>query len=139
MSVKTNLPGLAFAAALVLLLQPVIAIAAGSHATRELTKLEKAAVETGVRKKLKDPESARFKWPPAVIGQETYCGFVNAKNSYGGYAGFVPFYIAIFDDRGKPYAALSMLATDDPEDTNTAVVAQMCATAGFDLLALSLQ
>jgi hypothetical protein len=36
---------------------------------------------------LKDPESARFR--SEFIGKDgAVCGFVNSKNSYGGYSGF---------------------------------------------------
>ena len=40
------------------------------------------------RQHLKDPESAKFQ------NIKGYCGEVNAKNSYGGYTGFKPFYLA---------------------------------------------
>lgn len=43
------------------------------------------AARAAVKQELKDPESAQFslevQWPTAV------CGFVNSKNSYGGYVG----------------------------------------------------
>jgi hypothetical protein len=51
-------------------------------------------VDEGVRKGLKDPESARFGDIRAVKrqgGKITVCGFVNAKNSFGGYTGMKPF------------------------------------------------
>ena len=54
----------------------------------------KSAVEKAVRYELKDPESARFKWPQ-VSNAYYYCGFVNAKNSRGGYTGFEPFHIEV--------------------------------------------
>lgn len=44
-----------------------------------------------VRAQLKDPDSAKFKGvkesSPGYV-----CGFVNAKNSYGGYIGYRVFY-----------------------------------------------
>lgn len=42
-----------------------------------------------VTKKLKDPESARFRG--VFVMRDSVCGEVNAKNSYGGYIGFKRF------------------------------------------------
>lgn len=53
-------------------------------------------VKAAVARLLKDPESARFNSPfvasktPKGI---TVCGFVNAKNSFGGYTGDKPFLV----------------------------------------------
>lgn len=38
---------------------------------------------------LKDPESARFSLE--IQHAEAVCGFVNSKNSYGGYVGISPY------------------------------------------------
>jgi len=49
-----------------------------------------------VRSKLKDPDSARF-YELHSTGNST-CGFVNAKNSYGGFTGKKPFvYLGVGD------------------------------------------
>lgn len=55
----------------------------------ELTniKLQRIAKES-VLANLKDPNSAQFR------NQKGFCGEVNAKNSFGGYAGFVRFIAA---------------------------------------------
>lgn len=61
---------------------------------RELTKAETAIVQEGLRRSLKDPESARFGQMMAGVdakGGTTVCLLVNAKNSYGGYTGDKPF------------------------------------------------
>lgn len=65
-------------------------------------------VVSAVRKRLKDPESARFGVMAAARkdGKEgvDVCGMVNARNSYGGYTGEQPFIGTMFIDRpnGKP-------------------------------------
>ncbi len=49
-----------------------------------------AQMEDNVRNRLKDPESAKFsqsKVYRGFKGAPMVCGFVNAKNSYGGYIG----------------------------------------------------
>lgn len=50
--------------------------------------------QEGVIEELKDPDSANFR-NEKVIQNETgmyVCGEVNAKNSYGGYVGFMPYF-----------------------------------------------
>lgn len=45
-----------------------------------------------VRDLLKDPDSAKFR--SEFIGKDgAVCGFVNSKNSYGGYAGFTRYVV----------------------------------------------
>jgi len=51
----------------------------------------KAAVMEAVKKLLKDPDSAKFRGIKRT-GQMAYCGWVNAKNGYGGYTGDVAFF-----------------------------------------------
>lgn len=64
-----------------------------------------AAAERAVKLLLKDPDSARFRHPGFAkkggfsrFGQPTLwgywvCGFVNAKNSFGGYAGLKHYFV----------------------------------------------
>lgn len=62
---------------------------------------------------LKDPESARF--GPMRVQSRTWnghdelvvCGWVNAKNSFGGYTGQTP-YIGKFQDRSKAFELIAM-------------------------------
>ena len=41
-------------------------------------------------------------------GEEGLCGSINAKNSYGAYAGFEPFYA--FELMVKPYKAVAVVS-----------------------------
>jgi hypothetical protein len=69
--------------------------AVGQRPIVKLSKTELAAVYDGIRKTLKDPDSAQFGETLAVTllpGMWNVCGWVNAKNSYGGYTGRQPFY-----------------------------------------------
>ena len=58
---------------------------------RELTPAERALLGPILAEGLKDPESARWEWLPirsdVKDGTIDYCGRVNSKNGYGGYAG----------------------------------------------------
>ena len=59
----------------------------------EITPTDRKAIEIGVRSRLKDPDSAKFGFMAAIKDGDgaRVCGVVNAKNSYGGYTGDVPF------------------------------------------------
>jgi hypothetical protein len=77
--------------------------------TRELTKNEKKIIGEGIARGLKDPQSAQFRWLPFPESNEeliSYCGMVNAKNSYGGYTGFKPFLAGILMKNGKIVGAV---------------------------------
>lgn len=62
------------------------------EAERAAYQRDLATLETGraaIRDMLKDPESARFGEAIGRVkhGQRVACGFVNGRNSFGGYAG----------------------------------------------------
>src|SRR4051794_32228444 len=67
---------------------------------RPLTSIEKESLRRSLSLTLKDPDTAQFKWLPAVVPKPDaapnaptgYCGLVNGRNSYGGYTGFKRFY-----------------------------------------------
>lgn len=66
-----------------------------------------AVAHERVKDVLKDPESARFR--SEFVGKDgAVCGFVNAKNSYGGYGGF------------KRYIAAPGFVAVESEDANEA-------------------
>ena len=78
----------------------------------KLTALETQQLEIGVREDLIDPESARFFDIEAVSssnGLVSVCGYVNAKNSFGGYVGKRAFF-GSFRETGFE---LRSLAQDD--------------------------
>ena len=52
-----------------------------------------ADAKAAIARKMKDPESARFAGVVASPKGSTVCGWVNAKNSFGGYVGYKPFYV----------------------------------------------
>ncbi|GAB2314504.1 hypothetical protein SGMN_18190 [Stenotrophomonas geniculata] len=89
---------------------------------KEKTEAIRAAVEAGVRKALKDPDSARItvRQVFALYDGTVACGTVNAKNSFGGYTGEMKFDIGINPD-GSP--AAPTIANDE---MSNAVFAAMC-------------
>jgi len=94
----------------------------------ELTDKQINAAKNAVLEKLKDPESARFSGIYGVSNdslQSGYavCGFVNSKNSYGGYAGKTPFSVsnntAIILSNGK-FSGIERSVIKDFCTSNTA-------------------
>ncbi len=94
-------------------------------------------VEDGTRKGLKDPESARFGEIYASRGGSLIyvCGWVNARNSFGGYVGEKPFAGILSDHTTKEGKSvktysLTMLAS---EDLMINMVQNECAARGVAL------
>lgn len=58
-----------------------------------LIPVEYSTINLGVRSRLKDPDSAQLSGIEASEdnGIVSACGYVNAKNSFGGYTGSMPF------------------------------------------------
>ncbi len=112
-------------AALVLALIPAPAMAAAP-----LTPAEKAAVSQSLSGILLDAESARWRWLSPTEGNVIlYCGFVNAKNSYGAYSGFRPFMVSLVRRTKTALAAtIGNPGSDDEE-----ITIRMCASKGYDL------
>lgn|SRR3990167_1881145 len=88
------------------------------------------AVKAGIRASLKDPDSARFDSPFQAVrnsaGNISVCGYVNGKNSYGGYTGTQPF-LGSFS--GNNF----MVATIGSRDTEILAVRQVCQKLGVSL------
>lgn len=59
-------------------------------APRPITAAEQAEIKQKAEYVLFDAPSARWKWNPRN-DPDLYCGLVNAKNTFGGYAGWWPF------------------------------------------------
>lgn len=60
-----------------------------------LTASQRQQIQSAIRSRLKDPESARFGSMSAVVDGSKkvhVCGYVNSKNSFGGYVGDELFY-----------------------------------------------
>lgn len=104
------------------------ALAQDAFVPRPITDAEKEAIRQAVRKKLNDPDSAMFRWNPDVLHGATYCGFVNSRNKFGGYAGFVPFQ-ALF---GKDRSVFSVEIADDDRPMSI-VTRTMCHDNGYSI------
>lgn len=67
----------------------------------EVTEKMRADIESAIRSRLKDPESARFGVVYASqdkTGAIFACGVVNARNSFGGYVGDKPYVVGMSSD-----------------------------------------
>ncbi|WP_051531718.1 hypothetical protein [Sphingomonas sp. URHD0057] len=67
-------------------------------ATPTVSAEQRKAAIAAVKAELKDADSAKFRDLRPMDGKGGVCGWVNAKNSYGGYIGFSVFY---FSSDGK--------------------------------------
>ena len=103
--------------------------------TRDLRSSERSTIADAVRGALKDPASARFR-----IGRVAYmedkaerntrmhCGWVNAKNSFGGYSGEQMFMVLlnVQDERVMGAALAGLDKTNDGSS-----VEELCAIMGY--------
>lgn len=97
------------------------------YTPKELTAAQVTAVQNGVRGALKDPESARF--GSIVAGTNSKgtiisCGWVNAKNSFGGYTGEKPFMGVLTSGGFAPVAV-------GGDRNEVEVTMRMCARGGL--------
>lgn len=94
---------------------------------RDLSDPEKQIVRAAVEDVLKDAETARFRWLP-FNGYSSYCGEVNAKNSYGGYAGYSKYMVNVdLDSSGKIVSATKpMVLSPDTGDGITTAIVDVC-------------
>lgn len=79
-------------------------------------------------KQLKDPESAQFRdvkfKSTGESGSWNMCGYVNAKNAFGGYVGFTRFSGMLFVKKGQPHYYI-VVSVDDT------VANEMCLKQGL--------
>ena len=96
-----------------------------------LSDIEKDAVKTAMIKELKDSDSAKYIWLDKGL-DNGYCGLVNAKNSYGAYAGYIPFVSVVVEtDEGETVALILQIGSSDDK---AEVVRRVCVdTGGYKL------
>ena len=135
----------------ILVLLAVAVLGPAMATARELTEHEKEIIANGVKRSLKDPDSARFKWVPYVLSSTEkavaenqlekgshskirYCALVNARNGFGGYAGSEPF-VAILEwedgnglEKGRLVAVPAAIVGGD---TNSPDVWKLCELSGY--------
>jgi len=63
-----------------------------------VSERDRTAAQSAIAYQLKDPDSAKFRdlaGYTTSAGDVIVCGQVNGKNSFGGYAGFTPFFVRL--------------------------------------------
>lgn len=124
------------AAAVMLLGNPVDDTPVSATPTRELTADEQAVLIKALSPGLNQPSTVQWRWLPLSTktfekGQGRYCGYLNAKDSFGKELGFQPFLSAVTTSHGHINSGeLALLATDD-EALQT--VKRMCAQSGYEI------
>lgn len=73
--------------------------------SRPLTDQEMAFAKSAVSRTMRDPASVQFRdlntYVLSVTGDRILCGELNARNGFGGYSGYAPFYIRFQNDQIK--------------------------------------
>ena len=95
-------------------------------AARELQPKEKVIIEQATKAQLKDPDSATFYWQD-YKGGDVYCAHVNAKNSYGGFAGKALLLVGVKNDsHGNITSADVSIRSDNMMD-------KICTKRGYSV------
>lgn len=99
-------------------------VAASGSVARELSPKEKSLIEQVAKQQLKDPDSAKFYWQD-YKGGDIYCAHVNAKNSYGGFAGKALLLVGVKNDsKGNITSAEVSIRSDNMMD-------KICTDIGY--------
>lgn len=100
---------------------------------RQLTDAEKKVITSTYESRLKDPLSAQYRGPSLIKAHADapdYCFQVNAKNSYGGYAGFQTVLGSVTQRNGTVVGyRYKMGAESSPMMNDTA--REFCAIGGY--------
>lgn len=127
------------AAATAALLTEVGAAQAQPAGRRSMPAADREVIMRAVGDHLRDSVSARYRWPQASTDPDEvgYCGFVNAKNAFGAYVGFVPFFIIGGRSNGprgdgRYFVTDVRLAVEDGADPASQLVRRMCMSIGYD-------
>lgn len=87
------------------LILAVALAAAGSAYAQQAPKLNERLLKSAMEDHLKDADSAKFKdvryKSSSTSGMWVMCGYVNSKNSYGAYPGYVRFAGMVAREAGK--------------------------------------
>jgi len=98
-----------------------------------LSAQQQQQVRVGTARRLKDPEAARFgklNATRASDGSITVCGYVNGKNSYGGYTGYSPFMgMFLAPPNGNTYELVKI----GSRDTEQQAIVSVCGQAGVPM------
>jgi hypothetical protein len=96
---------------------------------RKATPDEVQGITEALKSRLKDPDSAKVSGVKISADGKTACGYVNAKNSYGGYTGDSAFYVMVFqNDAGEEvYGVVGI------DSGNEVAAAIMCGKNGVKL------
>lgn len=77
-----------------------------------------SVAENAIKDSLNDPDSAKFKnlkVSKVCSGSQYVLGYVNAKNSYGGYTGFKIFHVKVTGSKAEKLQANGILYAEESE------------------------
>jgi len=100
---------------------------------RDLTQNERDRIIQIVSLDLRDAPTAIFEWPTVEIPETggdfvEYCGWVNGKNAYGAFAGFVSFSVWLVVQEGE----ITMIQIPSgPGSGGVPSLDELCVEKGF--------
>lgn len=100
-------------------------------ASTTLTKQQIASIQAAVKERLKDPDSAKFGKFAAgrtLDGSIRVCGYVNSRNSFGGFTGMSP-----FSARLAGASSPVIQGPVDPDDMLANMFIKICREDGLDI------
>jgi hypothetical protein len=105
--------------------------------TRPITNGERSLITSSYGNLLKDAGSAQYRMQPIPLsnnqkdGKTVYCFEVNAKNSYGGYAGYKIVIGKVVRSNGKIISFSYDGNSDDDARSIPGATADMCRAFGY--------
>ncbi|WP_155295656.1 hypothetical protein [Burkholderia thailandensis] len=94
-----------------------------SYAQNSAGPADEKAIKQAVTHELIDPDSAKFREIKVSADGNTACGYVNAKNKFGGYTGFKIFQGVLIRTPNHPthFAVISISNNEVEEQANLIV------------------
>lgn len=102
--------------------------------TTDTTPQDQAALATGLASQLKDPSSVQYRGVRSFVtsgNQRIICGEYNAKNSFGAYTGFKPFWVRTYEDM-----PVDTVAADSSSTYLDSIIAGKCREAATGKVAV---
>lgn len=100
---------------------------------RDLTATEKKAIMDAVAPSLRNPASAKYRWPkiPSIVNDQSinYCALVNAQSPYPAYSGDQAYIVEAQMANNRVKSAVMGLIAGGKDK---AIVGTMCAKYGLD-------
>lgn len=98
-------------------------------APRELPLPLRQGIMRFLNARMLDGPASRYKWPAQRKSKLLYCGWINGKNTMGGYVGWRPFYVYFSLD-----GTVERVQVYDPSDKADPIMFDaLCKSNGYNI------